>query len=162
MDIRKLTKADAPLFRDIRLESLQNDADAFASSYAEESLDDEDCFAERIEGGNVFGCFANGELVAISGYYQDKRMKSAHVAYIWGVYVRPNFRGQSISKKLMKVIFDDFSDEIEQVRLGVQKDKVSAVKLYEGMGFQEFGFEKAILKIDGQYYDVVLMVKFLK
>jgi ribosomal protein S18 acetylase RimI-like enzyme len=36
----------------------------------------------------------------------------------------------------------------------------AARRLYNALGFVEYGFEKRTLKQDGRYYDDVLMVKF--
>ncbi len=47
------------------------------------------------------------------------------------------------------------------VQLTVVTENEAARRLYEAMGFVEYGYEKRALKHDGRYYDEVLMVKFL-
>ena len=49
----------------------------------------------------------------------------------------------------------------KSVQLTVVSENEAARRLYEAMGFVEYGHEKRALKHDGRYYDEVLMVKFL-
>ena len=59
-EIRQLAPAEAVLYRDIRLEGLRQDPDAFASTYERESAMPLAWFAERIVKGNVFGALLRG------------------------------------------------------------------------------------------------------
>lgn len=161
-NIRQLTKDDVYAYKEIRLESLQKVPDAFGSSYEEELKEKEKFFIDRIEGGHVFGGFAGEDLVGVSGYFQDKHQKSKHVAGIWGVYVRETHRGQGICGQIFEEILKNMPNEIEQIRLGVGKHNEAAKNFYKKMGFEECGLEERVLKIDNQYYDELLMVKFLK
>jgi RimJ/RimL family protein N-acetyltransferase len=47
------------------------------------------------------------------------------------------------------------------VQLAVVSENEAALRLYEAVGFVEYGYEKRALKQDGRYFDEVLMVKFL-
>jgi len=67
--IRRLTAADIPAFRVVRLEALRRHPRAYGSSYEEEvdyALDD---YATRWPAapGGMFGGFADGRLVGITG-----------------------------------------------------------------------------------------------
>ena len=59
LSIRELTLADAPSYRDIRLEGLRLAPEAFGSSYEEEISRSDEEFARRITGrpGIMFGGF---------------------------------------------------------------------------------------------------------
>jgi RimJ/RimL family protein N-acetyltransferase len=50
---------------------------------------------------------------------------------------------------------------VEMVQLTVVSENEAARRLYEAMGFVEYGYERRALKHDGRYYDEVLMVNFL-
>src|SRR5690349_1819929 len=91
ISIRVLTPADAKAYRAIRLEALQQEPDAFASSYEEESSRPK-IFRERLEGrfgGTTFGAFAAEEIVGTAGGVREDRLKTRHRLLLVGVYVRP-------------------------------------------------------------------------
>jgi len=50
---------------------------------------------------------------------------------------------------------------VELIQLAVVSDNEQARRLYERLGFLEYGLEKKSLKQDGRYYDEVLMAKDL-
>ncbi|MEI2598370.1 GNAT family protein, partial [Acinetobacter pittii] len=50
---------------------------------------------------------------------------------------------------------------VELVQLVVVKGNEPALRLYQSMGFVEYGLETHALKIDGRYYDDILMAKDL-
>jgi RimJ/RimL family protein N-acetyltransferase len=47
------------------------------------------------------------------------------------------------------------------VLLGVEAGNAAARALYEGFGFEAFGYERDALIVDGVAYDEVHMVRFL-
>ena len=52
--------------------------------------------------------------------------------------------------------------ELEQLKLGVFDDNVAAIRLYEKLGFREWGREPHAFKLkDGSYRDEIQMVLFL-
>jgi RimJ/RimL family protein N-acetyltransferase len=52
--------------------------------------------------------------------------------------------------------------EIEKVDLNVNTAQLSAVRLYEKLGFVVAGTLHGELKVDGKYYDEYVMEKFLR
>jgi RimJ/RimL family protein N-acetyltransferase len=50
---------------------------------------------------------------------------------------------------------------VELIQLAVVSDNEAARRLYQRLGFVEYGIEKKALKQDGRYYDEVLMAKEL-
>jgi hypothetical protein len=79
-EIRLLTPGEAALYRDIRLEALKRDPDAFSSTFERENAMPLKWFEERIVNGNVFGAFAGGELVGVAGYWRQEGAKVRHKA----------------------------------------------------------------------------------
>jgi hypothetical protein len=57
IQLRRLAAADAELFRDIRLEALRCDPDAFGSTFEAESANPLSWFADRLGTSHVHGHF---------------------------------------------------------------------------------------------------------
>ena len=70
-------------------------------------------------------------------------------------------RKSGLGKRLVAAVLDHARGRVEMVQLTVVSENEAARRLYEAMGFVEYGYEKRALKQDGRYFDEVLMVKFL-
>jgi len=160
--IRRLKKEDLPDFKKIRLESLQQSPDSFAASFEEESKAEDDIFLLGLTNGAVHGCFNGSELIGIVGFYSDSKIKCSHIANVWGVFVKQEWRGKHIGRQLMETTLEALPKNIEQVRLNVGAHNIPAKKLYNNMGFQECGLEEKVIKIGDKYYDEISMVRFIK
>jgi RimJ/RimL family protein N-acetyltransferase len=159
--IRRLSPEDAALFRDIRLEGLARDADAFSSTFEDESAKPPSFFAERIEAAAVFGAFHGGELLGVAGFYIQPGPKHAHKGTLWGMYVRPRARGAGVGAMLVEAVIEHARAHIELIELTVISENPAARRLYERFGFEEYGLEKHAAKYRGRYHDDVLMAKML-
>jgi RimJ/RimL family protein N-acetyltransferase len=160
--IRPLTGADAPRYRDIRLEGLKQNPEAFSSSFEREKAMPLSWFEERIVKGNVFGAFAADELVAVAGYWPQEGAKVNHKARFWGMYVRAAVRNSGLGRRLVEAIVNHASGRVEQLLLSVVSENEAARRLYQQLGFSEYGREMKALKLGGRYLDEVLMLKFLE
>jgi RimJ/RimL family protein N-acetyltransferase len=160
-EIRLLTPADAPEYRDIRLDGLRQNPHAFASTFERESAMSISWFEERLSNGNVFGAFIDAELLGVAGYWRQDGAKESHKAILWGMYVRPKGRNAGLGRDLIEAIVAHVSGHIEQLKLVVTSGNEAAHRLYRKMGFSEYGREIRALKHDGQYFDDILMVRFL-
>ena len=158
--IRLLAPDDAALYRDIRLEGLRQDPDAFASTYERESAMPLAWFAERIVKGNVFGAFLRGELVGVAGYWPQEGEKENHKAALWGMYVRNTARGAGLGEHLIEAVVAHATGRVELLQLGVASGNSAALRLYIKAGFSEYGREMKALKHGGRYIDEILMVRF--
>ena len=101
ISIRPLDPSDAQAFQRLRLEGLENSPEAFASSYEEEVSLPIETVSARIpsSGPNaIFGAFADGDLVGVAGFAVHDRMKARHKGVMWGVYVKPEWRGQKVGQ----------------------------------------------------------------
>ncbi len=151
----------AALYRDIRLEGLREDPDAFASTFERENAMPIAWFAERIVNGHVFGAFVGGELAGVAGYWPQEGEKERHKATLWGMYVRGAARGVGLGQCLIEAIVEHATGRVEQLQLGVASDNAAAHRLYIKAGFSEYGREMKALKQDSRYIDEILMVRFL-
>ena len=159
--IRRLVPSDAGVFREIRLEGLQNAPDAFGSTFEKESGEPLRYFVDRLDRNAVFGGFFDNSLLGVAGFYKQEGTKMNHKGVLWGMYVKPEARGSGLAPALVETVLEHASKEVEQVQLTVVVSNLAARRFYERMGFVEYGLEKESLKYREAYFDEALMVKFL-
>ena len=159
--IRLLTQADAAFYRDVRLEALQQNPEAFGSTFERESEKPLSWFGERLAQFEIFGAFVVGELLGTAGVLTQEGSKRAHKATLWGMYVRTTARNSGVGKGLVEAVVNHATGRVELLQLTVVSENRSAQRLYAGLGFVEYGREIRALKHNGRYYDEILMVKFL-
>ncbi len=163
IEIRRLTQADADvaLYRDIRLEALKGNPEAFGSTFEIENAQPLSWFSARLGSSELLGAFCDAELVAIAEFAVQQGQKMAHKGILWGMYVRPDARRTGIGRRLVEAIIDLARHRVELIQLAVVRDNEHARRLYASLGFREYGVETNALKQDGRYYDEVLMAKDL-
>jgi ribosomal protein S18 acetylase RimI-like enzyme len=162
IQIRRLTPADAALYRDIRLEGLGCNPEAFGSTFEAESARPLTFFSERLDGSASFGAFHDSKLVGIAGLLIREGGKEAHKGLLVGMYVRPDARRAGVGRRLVETIIEFAHQRVELIQLAVVSDNEPARRLYERLGFLVYGIERNALKQDGRYHDEVLMAKELK
>ncbi|CAN7741095.1 GNAT family N-acetyltransferase [Bradyrhizobium sp. LjRoot220] len=161
LQIRRLEISDAALFRDLRLEALQKNPEAFGSTFEKERAQPLSWFEATLRAADIFGAFLDGTLAGMAGYSAQENSKQAHKGLLWTMYVRAAARHTGLGQKLVAAVLDHARGRVEMVQLTVVSENESARRLYRAMGFVEYGYEKRGLKHDGRYYDEVLMVNFL-
>jgi len=155
--IRRLGASEMELYRAIRLESLRLSPEAYGSDFETEAARPLSAFADRLTQSHLLGAFAGDELVGIAGFQREDGPKRRHKGYVWGVYVRPAARGRGLARRLCEGVIDVASREVELLQLSVTATNDPARRLYAHLGFVEFGYERRAHKVDGRYYDDVLM-----
>jgi len=156
--IRRLTPADAPAFRIVRLEGLRLHPTAFGADHAEEAAQPAAFFAERLTRGIVLGDFVEAELAGLAGLRLPEGRKHAHDSHLWGVYVRPAFRGRGVSAALVEgVIGEARLAGRTWLKLSVEAGNLAARRLYESHGFTVYGREPAAIAHEGALIDDDLM-----
>jgi ribosomal protein S18 acetylase RimI-like enzyme len=159
-EIRLLAPADAAMFRDVRLEALRQNPEAFASTFEREKNKPLSWFQERISQADIFGAFIEDELLGMVGFRAQDGSKT-HKAVLWGMYVRAIARNFGLGRRLVDAVVKHASERVEQLQLAVVGENQAAYRFYKNLGFVEYGRETKALKQDGRYYDEILMVKFL-
>jgi RimJ/RimL family protein N-acetyltransferase len=164
IQIRQAAIEDAPRLRDLRLEALAGHPQAFTSDYGSSSKEEPTVWVERLEryaksvDEALQIAVAGDDLVGMTGIYRDPRPKIRHAATIWGVYVKPGWRGLGIGDQLVNACLDWAREhEIIFVRLAVITPNVSAIQCYQRCGFSVYGIEPKSLLWEGRYYDELLM-----
>ncbi|KAA0550375.1 GNAT family N-acetyltransferase [Bacillus sp. BGMRC 2118] len=159
MDIRLLTGEDAGVYWELRLEALQQNPEAFSSSYEEaikrESPVEQVAKNFAAPGNFTFGAFNKGVLVGIVTLIQEQNLKLRHIAHIFAMYVTPGHQGKGIGKLLVTAAINKAKtvEDIEKIKLSVVSTNEKANRLYNSLGFEAFGFEEKALKVNGKYYD---------
>ena len=162
--IRRLTEADALAYGELRLFALKRDAFAFSSSWEEEAERDWVAFFQgQAPEDFILGAFDVEALVGITGFWREKKRKLAHRGGVWGVFVRPEQRGNGLAKALMAQLLVEVQGlpGLRQLHLGVAAENAPARRVYEAHGFVAYGTEPQALFVDGGYHDEVLMCRML-
>ena len=166
--LRLLTPADAVPYRDLRLRMLREHPDAFTSSFDEDSRKPLSWVEERLAPGAsptrfVVGAFDDeGRLVGSAGVGGEARAKQRHKALLFGMFTAPEARGRGVGRALLADVLQRCraAPELEQLVLTVTEGN-PAERLYASAGFERFGVEPRALRIAGQYFAKVHMVRFL-
>jgi ribosomal protein S18 acetylase RimI-like enzyme len=162
IEVRRLTPADAARYREIRLAGLNNNPEAFGSTFEGESLKPLSSFAERLRSSAIFGALRDEKLLGIAGFAFREGAKEAHKGLLWGMYVRPDARKSGVGRRLVEAVIEFARQHVEILQLSVVSDNEPARRLYARLGFVEYGLEKDSLKHGDTYYDEILMALDLK
>lgn len=164
IQIRQLTASDTAVYRQTRLECLKDFPASFGSSYLEESKREqlffEGVLAEKLAFPFIYGAFVDAKCIGLCGFVSESKRRTRHRGDIIQVYVSQDYQGLGISKKLLtEVINAAFAlPQIEQITLGVVASNIAANRLYEGLGFMEYGYLNNYFKEENGYLDERLMV----
>lgn len=160
IDIRRLGGSDLQHFKAIRLEALEREPDAFASSADQwRALPDSD-WLRRMTDHPVFVAFRDGAPVGIMGLIREAPDKRRHRATLVMVYVRASERGSGVAQGLLDAATGYARDiGVWQLDLGVNASNAVAIRFYERNGYVAFGRLPNASIIDGVVHDELLMAK---
>jgi ribosomal protein S18 acetylase RimI-like enzyme len=165
MNIRALTTSDVPAFIALRREALRDSPWAFAASEDSDVGVNPDLMSQRIlePGQTIVGAFDGEQLIGIAGMVRNRHGKMAHRANVWGVYVTPSTRGRGVAEAIMRELLTIARSwpGLDSVSLQVSARAEGAKRIYERLGFKQWGVEPAALMLDGIAYDEAHMVVML-
>lgn len=155
---------DLQAFRTLRLQALHDHPEAFSADYELHSREEGGEFWKKYlafgEAAILYLACHDSDLVGMTGIRRDSGPKTRHNATIWGVYVRPDWRGQGISDVLIESCCAWARETgVTIARLGVTTTNQSAIHCYERCGFQITGTDPQAIFVNGRYYDEYLMAR---
>ncbi|MEW5868707.1 MAG: GNAT family N-acetyltransferase [Chloroflexota bacterium] len=164
--IRPAVPQDAVLLRELRLEALASQPEAFAADYALTAADSADVWGTLIaknaqqNSGVLCVASAGEQLVGMTGLGRGHWPKTCHSATIWGVFVRPAWRGHHLAQALIEACSDWARPQgVVTVKLGVVTSNTAAIRCYARCGFTIYGIEPKAIYHSGVFYDELLMAK---
>jgi RimJ/RimL family protein N-acetyltransferase len=111
--------------------------------------------------GPVYYAIDKNRVIGWCAVFPEENPRKAHRAsLVMGLI--PKFRGQGIGSRLIDLTLDHArSYGLEKIELHVFTTNISAIALYKKFGFEQEGLIKKFRKLDGQYFDCLVMGKIL-
>ena len=164
MEIRELKSSDATSYRKLRLQALAEWPPAFGSPVEEENekpMKETESFLIGTRDRKLFGTFVGSMLTGTVRYSRYSGSNEGHRAYVAGLYVDPDHRGQGAGRALLERTIDESKNDktIRRLNLTVVSDQSTAIRLYESLGFVECGTDYEAFSARGQFFDEILMTK---
>ena len=163
--IREGSLADVEQFRELRLFALKDSPTSFSADYKIIFALPKSYWEDRLRPnvhGTTFFAENNSKLIGMMGIRRGESPKTKHGAGIWGVFIRPEWRGLHIAEEMLNLSCDWAKlREIQLVRLAVVSTNESAIRLYKRTGFTVYGTEPQGIFYGGEYYDEHWMSKSL-
>ncbi|MCP3059920.1 GNAT family N-acetyltransferase [Myxococcus sp. K38C18041901] len=161
--IRPIFPSEVEDFFALRLRALKEHPESFGASFEEDSQLSLEVMRAKLEPSDsqrVLGAYDGTKLVGMVGVRREPRHKSAHKAFVWGMYVSGEAQSRGLGRRLLQAAIAEGRKlpGVEQLLLAVVAGNTSAHELYRSVGFQTYGVEPRALKIAGAYVDEELMV----
>lgn len=162
--IREVKPTDAVQFRELRLGALQDSPVAFSADYQANLNYPAKYWEERLtmqpDESTIFLATNKGNLIGMTGIARADSPKTRHSAWIWGVYIKPEWRGLHIAEELINSCFEWAKGrKIVIAKPGMAAANTSAIRCYECRGFKAYGTEPRATFYEGRYYDGLLMYR---
>jgi RimJ/RimL family protein N-acetyltransferase len=158
LKVHRLETPDVTSYRELRLEGLKNNPEAFGASWDDESAKPARWWAERPETSTVFGGWIDDSpLLGVAGFHVNGSAKLRHKGVLWGMYVRPEARGSGLAASLVQRVIAHARTLVEEICVTVVASNAAAHRLYRTNGFEQYGLERRALKVGNEYHDEVLM-----
>lgn len=157
-------------YKNLRLNALQSDPIAFGSSYEEEKQIPDKHWQERLEAYlrkdlyTMFFAQINGTLIGMMGVEFGKQIKTKHIANIFGVYVKEEYRSRDVGTKLLEATLKELATrpEIVKVKTDVNTQQPTAISMFKHYNFHIVGILDKELKIGSVYYNLFILEKMLR
>ncbi len=155
--IKRLSEDRWREYRDLRLEALKTEPQAYGSSYEEERDRPESEWRRRIK--NALFALADDKPVGMIVFVQESLLKTKHVTNIYAVYVTKERRGCGVGKQLMEAVLTQIKKhrDVKKIKIAVNPVQKAAAKLYQSCGFNIVGKLEKELYIEGKFYDEIVM-----
>ena len=162
LEIRIPTVDDAQaVLNFIDIISAESDNLTFGPGEFDISLEQEKNYFSKLKDDkdNIFVIgLINGEIVCVSDMSTGRRKRMRHAGEIH-ISVQKKYWNQGIGRIILSELIK-WGKEIRKLRkinLDVKEGNVSAIHLYESLGFQEEGRISRGYQIDGKFYTLISM-----
>lgn len=166
MNIRILGYKDAAQYKELRLEALKDSPPSFCLSHEQEEIytmqeieqqirPQTDCF--------ILGAFEGEQLIGFVTFKRETNSNLSHKGRVMEMYVSPELRNKGIARTMLEELLRLLRENegLEQLSLTVEATNIQVIELCKSLEFNQYALEKRALKVDGNYYDQVWMVKEL-
>lgn len=164
--IRDLNEHDLDAFIRIRKDSLNREPMSFGADPNKEIDRSETLkrLKEKNEENFILGYYDQDQLAGMLGFIRYTNAKTKHKAFIWGVFVRKEYRGKQIGRQLMQTCIEKAYKipGLQKILLGASHISDAAIGLYQEMGFKTYGTEQNAMIWKGEYIHEILMEKKLE
>ena len=165
-NIRILNASDVEIFQATRIAAVTQHPVAFLVDAHEEKARPLEEVASRLAPQDhrwVLAAVAANTVVGMVGFVRQERPKIQHKAFIWGMYVSPEYRSQGLGRKLMNETISRAKKlpGLKRVDLSVMTENKEAKELYESLGFETWGVEPSSIVVDNQPRDESHMTYWL-
>ena len=165
--IRPGQEADAPAYRELRLEALRLHPEAFSADYDHSAEQPMTFWADRLrssgQGSAIYFASQEDRLIGMCGIFRGNSAKTRHSVIIWGVYVQAAWRGLKLGDELIASCLEWGRDQgVSVVKLVVVTVNAAAIRCYLRCGFTVYGVEPEALWHDGMMYNELLMARRCK
>lgn len=169
MLIREIASADGDSYFALRLQSEQ-EFPQFVGLNAERELAAGPSGIAALlsaypsEGTLAWGAFAGGRLAGVMALSRRLSRKYGHKAFLWGMYVVPEQRGNGTAHALMHtgIARAKQHPDIVAISLQVAVSNIRGQNFYKKYGFTVFGTEQRSLFAAGQFHGVHYMALDVK
>ncbi|GAK10521.1 GNAT family N-acetyltransferase [Geomicrobium sp. JCM 19039] len=156
MSIIQLDARYSNIYRTLRLESLEQCPECFASSVDEEKSLNLEAFQNHLFRDDLatFGAFDHEKLVGMTTLAMNEQQKLKHKATLLAVYVTPDYRGKGYGARLLESAIDLAREKaaIEQIHVTLATNNETALNIYHRLGFEQYGKMSRSMKLGPDVY----------
>lgn len=160
--IKKLTSSDWKTYKELRLQMLTEEPQAYSQTLEELEKRSDKEWEEKTQADNmiILAVWLDGKLAGMNGLFYEEK----DVVAIWGMFVREEFRGMGLGKRLMQEIENEIRKDggVKKIQVSVTSSQAAAFELYKKLGFREIKRMSNKTRFNGQSYDETLLEKLIR
>lgn len=157
--IRRLHAGDWRIFRDIRMEMLENAPRGFGMTAAEFAAKTADEIISWMAKTNLWAVVEGGRVVATAGWFTMPGEVQAHRGHVVAIYTAPAARGRGLAAQLLDEVAKEARGQGKmQLELDVGAENAPAIAAYVAAGYKTVGTIPNCLNHAGHIHDQLLMV----
>ncbi len=162
LSIRRVSGDEVQAYVEMRLEALRNHPLAFSADYEQERKRSLPEWKKRIETAEIFIAWDGEAAAGMATFLRSRSSKTDHYGNIFGVYVRPGYRGHGLGGRLVdRCVQWARENNMKTVYIATAAANTAAIRCYTRCGFTVHGVRPMAMPQDGVYHDELLMAQAL-